>query len=87
VARAADECGKALAAGGAGRDRARILVRWLACLVGPGAVTGDSAAQLLEGLLKAAGAAATEGASRLRRRDGWGRQAGTWASALHQVWH
>lgn len=65
--RAVAECSKALAAGAAGRDRARLLVRWLACLVGPRVVTGASAARLLGDLVEAANAAAEAGGGRVQR--------------------
>jgi hypothetical protein len=61
VARGVAECDGALAAGGAGRDRARLLVRWLACLAKPGVISGASAAQVLADLLAAAIDAAAAG--------------------------
>lgn len=63
VRRAVEECSKALEAGGEGRDRARLLARWLSCLVGPGVVTGTSAARLLLDLVGAANKAAEAGAA------------------------
>ncbi|KAI8470277.1 MAG: armadillo-type protein [Monoraphidium minutum] len=63
VARAADELNAALAAGGEGRDRARLLARWLACLAATGAVSAASAVQLLSDLIAAASDAAAAGAA------------------------
>ncbi|GBF87915.1 nuclear cap-binding subunit 1 [Raphidocelis subcapitata] len=77
AAAAVEDCSRALAAGGPGRDRARLLVRWLACLVAPGVVSGASVARLLGELLDAARAGAEAGAG-----DGGGAAWQPWADHL-----